>query len=89
MPGPNGESFIAQAEKALKRTTIFGFGKNEKFEDAAELYTKAGNAFKISKLWKEAGDAYMMAADCKNKTDSPSDSCNSYIEAGNSYRHVN
>eukprot|EP01041_Mallomonas_annulata_P012231 gene12231-25682_t len=87
MAAPRGDFFIAEAQKALNRTLIFGFGKNQKFEDAAEAYVKAGNAYKISKQWKEAGDAYLKAADCQNKTDSPNDSCNSYIEAGNSFRN--
>jgi len=88
MSGPQGDKFIAEAEKALKRTTIFGFGKNQKYEDAAELFTKAGNAFKILKQWREAGDAFIRAADSQKQTESPNDSVNSFVEAGNSYRNV-
>jgi len=80
---------MKEAEKALKRTIIFGFGKNQKFEDAAESFTKAGNAFKISKQWQEAGSAYLRAAECQLQTESPSDACNSYVEAGNSYKNIN
>eukprot|EP00607_Mallomonas_marina_P002421 CAMPEP_0182428024 /NCGR_PEP_ID=MMETSP1167-20130531/20958_1 /TAXON_ID=2988 /ORGANISM="Mallomonas Sp, Strain CCMP3275" /LENGTH=300 /DNA_ID=CAMNT_0024610649 /DNA_START=177 /DNA_END=1079 /DNA_ORIENTATION=+ len=88
MSGPKGEAFMAEAEKALKRTIIFGFGRNQKYEDAAEAFTKAGNAFKILKQWKEAGDAFLKAADCQKQTDSPNDSVNSYVEAGNSYKFI-
>lgn len=84
-----GEKLKGDAEKILKRTTIFGFGKNQKFEDAAETYIKAANAFKMSKQWQEAADCYLSAANCQKQTDSPNDSVNSYVEAGNCYKKMN
>lgn len=42
-----GEEYMAQADKKLKS---FGwFSGDQKFEDAAELYTKAANQFKNNK----------------------------------------
>lgn len=41
------EEFIASAEKALKRFSIFS--TSAKFEDACEAYEKAGNQYKIAK----------------------------------------
>jgi len=80
-----GDKFKAEAEKALKRTTIFGFGKQAKYEDASANYVKAGNAYKMSKDWVDAGDMFIRAAECQKETDSPNDSCNSYVEAGGCY----
>lgn len=37
------------------RTLIFGFGKTQKYEDAAEAFVKAGNAYKLANLWQSAG----------------------------------
>jgi hypothetical protein len=53
--GSKGDSFLKEGESALRRSTIFGFGKAQKFEDAAEAFVKAGNAFKLSSLWESAG----------------------------------
>ena len=45
-----GEELMAQADKKLKGGFIGGlFGGNSRFEDASEMYTKAGNSFKIAK----------------------------------------
>ena len=81
-----GDKYKAEAEKALKRTTIFGFGKNAKFENAAAAYTSAGNAYKLSKDWNDAAEMYMKAAECQKETESPNDCVNSYIEAANAYK---
>lgn len=80
------EKYKADAEKALKKMTIFGFGKTAKFEEAAAAYTSAGNAYKLSKDWNDAAEMYMKAAECQKETESPNDCCNSYIEAANSYK---
>lgn len=57
-----GETFIAEAEKGLAARSWFS-NKEKKFEDAAELYDKAGNAFKVGGFYHEAGDAYKKAAE--------------------------
>jgi hypothetical protein len=56
-----GEAYVEEADKALKKFTFFS--SSQKYEDAAELYTKAGNCFKVSSSWQEGGEAYMKAAD--------------------------
>ena len=81
-----GYAFLADGEKALKRTTIFGFGKSQKYEDAAEAFTKAGNAFKLANLWESAGDAFIKAAECENEVIYSS---NKLVEAANSYKKIN
>ncbi len=42
-----GEALVAEAEKVLNRFTLFGSGSKK--EEAVELYSKAGNAFKVAK----------------------------------------
>jgi len=51
---------IREAEKKLKG----GWFSSPQFEDAAELYTKAGNVYKMSKQVQESADCYKKAADC-------------------------
>ncbi|ORZ02897.1 soluble NSF attachment protein [Syncephalastrum racemosum] len=51
---------IAQAQKKLKSWSFIG--PSNKYEDAAELYEKAGNMFKLAQQWTNAGDAFKEAA---------------------------
>ena len=39
-----GDAFMIEAENTLNKTSIFSFmtNKNQKYEDAAEAFTKAG-----------------------------------------------
>lgn len=42
--------YLAQGEKALKKTSFFSFGSSsQRNEDASDLFEKAGNQFKIAK----------------------------------------
>ncbi len=36
-------------------------------EEAAELYERAANGYKISKQWSECGNAFQLAAECHMK----------------------
>ena len=38
--------------------------KETKFENASELYEKAGIAYKTGKCWNDAGDAYTRMSEC-------------------------
>jgi TolA-binding protein len=83
-----GDKFKQEGEKAMNRTTIFGFGKQQKYEDAAAAFIKAGNAYKLSKEWNEAAEMFIKAANCQKETDSKTDACNSYVEAGGCFAKV-
>ncbi|VDK87041.1 unnamed protein product [Litomosoides sigmodontis] len=51
---------------------------------------EAGNLFKISKLWREAGDAFVRSAEIHAAaTDRKHDAASNYAEAANCYRKVN
>jgi len=61
------KQFELEAQKKVdsveKSIIVFG-SKSQKYEDAAELYGKAGNMWKLSKKWIPAGNAYMQSASC-------------------------
>jgi alpha-soluble NSF attachment protein len=57
-----GEAFVSEAKATLAKKTWFSSGTEQKNEDAAELYQKAANAFKVGSYFTEAGDAYAQAA---------------------------
>lgn len=63
-----GEAILIDAEKAKKKalssgfiSSLMGASKEVRCEDAAELFKKAGHAFKISRGYQEAGKAYCEA----------------------------
>ncbi|VDK57290.1 unnamed protein product, partial [Cylicostephanus goldi] len=65
------------------------FGEQEK-TFAGVRSTKAGNLFKMAKMWKEAGDAFVRAAELHGaKGDSKHDCASQYAEAANCYRKIN
>ncbi|KAE9375756.1 TPR-like protein [Stipitochalara longipes BDJ] len=66
--------------------SLFG-GRQEKWENAADLYTQAANAFRMQKQNKEAGQAFERAADIQtNKLSEPDDAANTLTEAFKVYR---
>lgn len=87
-----GKDLLSQADKKLHSVGgLFGslFGGSEKVDDAVELYAKAGNAFKMAKNWKAAGDAFCKAAALEIKCKSNHQAASQYVEAANCYRKTN
>eukprot|EP01031_Cornospumella_fuschlensis_P045826 gene45826-56088_t len=86
-----GDSFIAEAERTLSKGggfgSIFGFGKSQKFQDAAEIFVKAGNAYKLSNLYESAGNAFLKAAENYAQSENcQSDVVNQLVEAANNFK---
>lgn len=77
-----GDDFEKKAEKKLSGWGLFG----NKHEDAAELYEKAANSYKLAKSWDQAGASYLKLANCYLKLDSKHESANAYAEAGHAYK---
>ncbi|KAL8208229.1 hypothetical protein R6Q57_007641 [Mikania cordata] len=77
-----GEDLEKQAEKKLKGWAFFG----SKHEDAADLYEKAANFYKIGKSWDQAGAVYVKLAECFLKLDSKHEAANAYADAGHCYK---
>jgi alpha-soluble NSF attachment protein len=83
-------ALLQKADKAAQGASggfsLFG-GRTEKYENAADLYTQAANAFRVQKQGKEAGLAFERAAAIQNKNlNEPDDAANSLTEAYKSYR---
>lgn len=58
-----GEGFIIEAEKTLGKKSWFTSSTEQKHEEAAELFEKAANAFKVGGCHAQAGEAYSRAAE--------------------------
>ncbi|KKK23952.1 hypothetical protein P175DRAFT_0503061 [Aspergillus ochraceoroseus IBT 24754] len=81
---------LQRADKALQGASggfsFFG-GRTEKYENAADLYTQAANAFRIQKQNKEAGLAFEKAASIQTQNlNEPDDAANTLQEAFKVYR---
>ncbi|KAK2758311.1 vesicular-fusion protein S17 [Arachnomyces sp. PD_36] len=81
---------LQKADKALQGASggfsMFG-GRTEKYENAADLYTQAANAFRVQKQTKEAGQAFERAAAIQTKNlNEPDDAANTMTEAFKVYR---
>ncbi|KAG0502869.1 hypothetical protein HPP92_002941 [Vanilla planifolia] len=79
-----GEEFEKKAEKKLGGWGIFG----SKHEDAADLYDKAANCFKLGKSWDKAGAVYIKLANCHLKLDSKHEAASAYVDAANCYKKI-
>ncbi|KAJ3187253.1 vesicular-fusion protein S17 [Irineochytrium annulatum] len=77
-------------EEAAKRAASKGwlFGMN-KMDEAADLYQKAHNSFKLAKLWKEAGDASLAQADVLIKMGEKDEAATSYLNAAKAFKKTN
>lgn len=84
-----GDELRAEGEKCLARSTIFGFGKEKKFEDAAEAFTKAGNQYKLGNRWQSAGEVFLKAGECHNQLKDELEAVNKIAEAGNCFKKLN
>ncbi|KAI3474381.1 hypothetical protein Pfo_029242 [Paulownia fortunei] len=77
-----GEEFERKAEKKIKGWGLFG----SKYEDAADLYQKAANSFKLSKSWDRAALVYIKLAICNLKSGSKHEAASAYVDGANCYK---
>uniref|UniRef100_A0A7N0RF74 Alpha-soluble NSF attachment protein n=1 Tax=Kalanchoe fedtschenkoi TaxID=63787 RepID=A0A7N0RF74_KALFE len=80
-----GDDFEKKAEKKLNGWGLFG----SKYEDAAELYEKAANSYKLAKSWDQAGATYLKLASCHLKLDSKHEAATAFADAGHCYKKTN
>ncbi|KAJ8764000.1 hypothetical protein K2173_004872 [Erythroxylum novogranatense] len=76
------EEFEKKAEKKLSGWGLFG----SKYEDAADLFDKAANSFKLAKSWDKAGATYIKLANCHLKLDSKHEAAQAYVDAAHCYK---
>jgi alpha-soluble NSF attachment protein len=89
-----GNLLKIQGEKILNNTgmleSIFGFGKSQKYEDASQSFSQAGNSYKVANNWQSAGEMFLKAADINQMVSdsSQTDTINYIVEAGNSFKKI-
>ncbi|KAF9676985.1 hypothetical protein SADUNF_Sadunf08G0060300 [Salix dunnii] len=77
-----GDDFEKKAEKKLNGWGIF----SSKYEDAADLFDKAANSFKLAKSWEKAGSTYVKLGQCHLKSDSKHEAASAYVDAAHCYK---
>jgi alpha-soluble NSF attachment protein len=93
----DADELFSKAEKKAKSAqasgirSLFGLGGNAaKLEEAAELFVKAGNTFKLAKVWQKAGDAYMRAAEnYAQLPDLSFEAASKFADAARCFKNVN
>jgi len=85
MQGSKGDKLMADAEASLKKWRVFG----NKFEDAVDIYRQAGNAYKVSKQFQEAGVAFQKQAECHLQLNSKHEAASAYQNAATCFTKVN
>ncbi|KAB1214107.1 Alpha-soluble NSF attachment protein [Morella rubra] len=90
------EEFEKKAEKKLSGWGLFG----SKYEDAADLFDKAANSFKLAKSYvksegmefgddsggDKAGSTYVKLANCHLKLESKHEAAQAYVDAAHCYK---
>ncbi|CAL1378536.1 unnamed protein product [Linum trigynum] len=77
-----GEEFERKAEKKISGWSVFG----SKHEDAAELYAKSANHFKLAKSWDRAGSVFVKLSNCHLKSDSDHEAASALVDAAICYK---
>lgn len=79
------EDFATKAEKKLSGWGLF----SSKFEDAADLFDKSANSYKLAKSWDKAGSTYIKLANCHIKLESKHEAAQAYVDAAHCYKKTN
>lgn len=86
-------ALLQKADKTLSGAgsgfSFFG-GREEKYQNAADLYIEAANAYRMQKMNREAGQAFEKAAAVQtNNLHEPDDAANTLVDAFKVYRKEN
>lgn len=79
------EDFEKKAEKKLSGWGLFG----SKYDDAADLFDKSANSFKLAKSWDKAAATYLKLANCHLKLESKHEAAQAYVDASHCYKKTN
>jgi alpha-soluble NSF attachment protein len=89
MADPNAQRAADLIIQAEKKKNGFSWFSNSKFDDAADLYNKAANYYKMSRLWDQAANAFLSAGECYQKLGANHEVFNSYSNAASCFKKSN
>ncbi|OCH96094.1 vesicular-fusion protein SEC17 [Obba rivulosa] len=80
------ETLLEKADKKANSSTGWFSSSTTRYEEAGDLYQQAANAFKIDKLFREAGDAHAREAECREKSNESNEAANAWWNAAKAYK---
>ncbi|PFH54432.1 hypothetical protein AMATHDRAFT_134377 [Amanita thiersii Skay4041] len=80
------QTLFEKADKKANSSTGWFSSSSTKYEEAGDLYQQAANAFKIEKLFKEAGDAFAREAECRERCKEANEASNAWWNAAKAYK---
>ncbi|MEW5307248.1 MAG: hypothetical protein WDW38_002510 [Sanguina aurantia] len=80
-----GDEFMKQGQKKVKSFGFFG----SKWEEAADLFEKAANNYKLAKCWMECCEAYERLSECHMKLESQYEAATSLVEGAKAAARAN
>jgi alpha-soluble NSF attachment protein len=81
-----GQLLLEKADKKANSSAGWFSSATTKFEEAGDLYQQAANAFKIDKLFREAGDAHAREAECREKCQESNEAAQAWWNAAKAYK---
>ena len=85
-PKSTALTLLDKADKKAASSGGWFTSNNSKWEEAGDLYQQAANAFKIDKLFKEAGDAHAREAECRENSKEINEAANAWWNAAKAYK---
>ncbi|THH34043.1 hypothetical protein EUX98_g141 [Antrodiella citrinella] len=85
-PKSPAELLIEKADKKAGSSGGWFSSSSSKYEEAGDLFQQAANAFKIDKLFKEAGDAHAREAECREKCQESNEAAQAWWNAAKAYK---
>jgi len=80
------QTLLEKADKKAASSGGWFSSNNSKWEEAGDLYQQSANAFKIDKIFKEAGDAHAREAECREKCNEINEAANAWWNAAKAYK---
>ncbi|KAH9982673.1 vesicular-fusion protein SEC17 [Lactifluus volemus] len=80
------QTLLERADKKAGSSSGWFSSSSTKFEEAGDLYQQAANAFKLEKLFREAGDAFSKEAECREKCKETNDAANAWWNSAKAYK---
>ncbi|OQR75085.1 soluble NSF attachment protein-like [Tropilaelaps mercedesae] len=82
------KQLMHEAEKKLKPSGFLSgiFGGGARVDEACELYSRAGNTFKMAKNWLQAGNAFREAANLHRKSGNRHEAGSALVDAAKCYK---
>ena len=88
MSKSQAQVILDKANKKANSSVGWFSSESTKFEEAGDLFQQAANAFKIDKMFKEAGHAHAREAECREKGQEGNEAANAWWNAAKAYKRV-